>query len=157
MKALQNPGDADTRMILGRVYKLHRDLNDAKTSSPWRQLQPGARDAWEELPEVCRSLKRLRVEITALEGLLNFSADKLALIDQILEPARRCELRDTTIRYLELKIALAPDHGASYAELGRLFQHGQPDPGLLLFPEIHRNLPGLPRVRGAPAVAPTRN
>jgi len=123
MKALQNPGDADTRMILGRVYKLHRDLNDAKNQFAVAvQLQPGARDAWEELLEVCRSLKDCKCEITALEGLLNFSADKLALIDQILEPARRCELRDTTIRYLELKIALAPDHGASYAELGRLFQ-----------------------------------
>jgi tetratricopeptide (TPR) repeat protein len=122
-KVLQNPGNADNHMVLGRVYKLHRDLEDAKGQfAVVVQMQPNARDAWEELLEVCRSLKDCKCEIAALEGLLSLSADKLAIVDQILEPARRCELRETTIRYLEIKIALAPNHGASYAELGRLFQ-----------------------------------
>ncbi|HNR37764.1 MAG TPA: tetratricopeptide repeat protein [Acidobacteriota bacterium] len=123
LKVLQDPGNADSRMILGRVYKLHGDLEDAKNQFAVAvQMQPGARDTWEELLAVCRSLKDCKCEIAALDGLLSLSADRLALIDQILEPARRCELRETLIRYLEQKIALAPDHGASYAELGRLFQ-----------------------------------
>jgi tetratricopeptide (TPR) repeat protein len=122
-KILQSMGDVDAQMMLGRVYKMHRDLADARTTfAGVVQAQPTNREGWEELLEVCRQLKDCTGEIAALEGLRTFAPKSVEIVDQIVATARRCEVDDVAIRYLEEKISLVPDDWASYAELGRLYR-----------------------------------
>jgi tetratricopeptide (TPR) repeat protein len=122
-KIIKDPRAPDPHMILGRVYKLHGDLGEARTQFALVvQLQPEARDAWEELLEVCATLKDCNCESTALKGLLEFQPKNLQLIDRMLEVTRRCELWDEAKVYLERKLELAPNDAAPYAELGRIYQ-----------------------------------
>ena len=110
-------------MMLGRVCKLHRDLAAAKEQfATVVQLQPGAREGWEELLAVCRLLKDCTGEIAALEGLLNFAPKSIEIVDEIVAAARRCELDEVAIQYLAKKIELLPADWPSYAEAGRLYQ-----------------------------------
>lgn len=122
-KILQNPGDPDPHMVLGRVYRLHGDLGEAKIQFALvADAQPQSRDAWEELLDVCRKLKDCRCEVTSLEGLLQFSPKDLTLVDAILEVARRCEMPDVREHYLQFRISLTPRQAPAYAELGKLYQ-----------------------------------
>jgi len=121
LKILQDPQNPDTHVVLGRVHKLHKDYQEAKVQFAVAvQLQPRDREAWLELLEVCRTLQDCNGEISALEGLLSFNPKDTGLIDQVLAAARRCDLRDVAIRYLQAKIALRPDDCPAYAELGNL-------------------------------------
>ena len=122
-KILTNPGDIQYIMMLGRVCKMHHDLEAARTQFAAAVLmQPGAREGWEELLAVCRTLKDCTGEIAALEGLLGFASKNVEIVDEIVSTARRCELDDVAIRYLQRKIELQPADWPSYAEAGRLYQ-----------------------------------
>ncbi|MBN2432369.1 MAG: tetratricopeptide repeat protein [Acidobacteria bacterium] len=122
-KIVQNPQDPDAHMVLGRVYKLHGDMGEARAQfAVLVQLQPQARDGWEELLEVCTTLQDCQCETTALRGLLEFQPKNLAMIDRIVEVSRRCEMWDQAKEYLQLKTELAPGDATAYADLGRLYQ-----------------------------------
>ena len=126
MKILQDPQNPDTHVVLGRVHKLHRDYQEAKVQFAVAvQLRPQDREAWLELLEVCRTLRDCNGEIAALEGLLRLNPKDTGLIDQVLAAARRCDLREVAIRYLQAKLALRPDDCPAYAELGALFRKAE--------------------------------
>lgn len=122
-KILMSAGDIQYVMMLGRVCKMHHDLEAAREQfAAAVQMQPGAREGWEELLSVCRLLKDCTGEVAALEGLLGFAPKSVEIVDEIVSTARRCELDEVAIRYLQKKIELQPADWPSYAEAGRLFR-----------------------------------
>jgi|GEM_PF-991589 len=122
-KIVQNPQDPDAHMVLGRVYKLHGDMGEARTQfAVVVQLQPEARDGWEELLEVCTTLQDCPCETAALRGLLEFQPKNLALVDRIVTVSQRCEMWDLAKEYLQLKTELAPEDATAYGDLGRLYR-----------------------------------
>jgi len=122
-KLIQNPRDADTHMVLGRVYKMHGDLGEARAQFALVvQMEPQAKDGWTALHEVCKKLQDCQGEVMALKGLHEFSPKDIGLLDQLLQTAHRCEMWDVKKQYLEKRLKLLPDDPATYAQLGRLYQ-----------------------------------
>lgn len=126
MKILQNPALPGPHLTLARVYAFHRELANARAEYLTAlQIEPENRAAWEELREVCRILQDCRCETGAVEGMRQFSPEDPSLLEDILQIARRCGMKELVIQYLELRIASGPARGADFAELGRLWQESE--------------------------------
>ena len=123
MEILKNPENPDTHMVLGRVYELHGQLDEARTQFLLvTKLEPQARDGLLELQKVCHKLKDCKGEISALRALLNFSPQNISLINKIIDTAKECELDSVEIEFLKTRIQLLPGDIGSYARIGTLYK-----------------------------------